>query len=104
MAKIKTGSKTPKEPKKKVTAPLKEFSLDMPDVSSVYLAADFNQWGAEEVKLKKDKTGIWKAEVKLAPGVYQYKFVVDGRWIEDPANPNTQNDPYGGSNSVIVVE
>ncbi len=104
MVRTKSEPKVPKETKKKVKAPATIFSLEMPEASAVFMAADFNQWGAEEIKLKKDKLGMWKVKLNLEPGIYQYKFVVDGRWIEDPANPHMQNDPYGGSNSVIVIE
>jgi len=90
--------------KKRTTTPSTEFILDRPDATAVCLAADFNQWNAGELKMKRDKQGVWKVKVKLAPGTYLYKFVVDGEWIEDPANPNRQEDPFGGCNSVIYAK
>lgn len=92
-----------KETKKKAAGIPAEFTLSQPDAAAVYIAGDFNKWGTEEVKMKKDKNGNWKAKLKLQPGTYQYKFVVDGKWIEDPANTHTLADPFGGRNSVIVV-
>ena len=41
--------------------------------------------------------------VELEPGQYQYKFIVDGQWILDPANPNKETDLQGNDNSVIKV-
>ncbi|MCK5833375.1 glycogen-binding domain-containing protein, partial [bacterium] len=35
---------------------------------------------------------------------YEYKFVVDGTYIEDPDNPDKISDPYGGNNSVFTVD
>ncbi|MEW6364106.1 MAG: glycogen-binding domain-containing protein [Acidobacteriota bacterium] len=96
--------KSKSEAKKKKPAVAKtEFALDMADATAVYLVGDFNQWGTAEVKMKKDKQGIWRAKVQLEPGIHQYKFLVDGRWIEDPSNPETTGDPFGGRNSVITV-
>ena len=40
----------------------------------------------------------------LAPGKYTYKFIIDGNWIVDPANPNTEDDERGLTNSVLVVK
>jgi hypothetical protein len=44
--------------------------------------------------------------VELDPGRYEYKFVVDGGaiWLDDKGNPEGVPDPYGGRNSVVVVE
>ena len=51
-----------------------------------------------------DGDGIWEAVVKLPPGRYQYKFVVDQvTWKEDPNNPQRVDDGFGGFNSLLVV-
>jgi AMP-activated protein kinase-like protein len=42
--------------------------------------------------------------IPLAPGQYTYKFIVDGNWITDPANPKTAEDEAGNVNSVLVIE
>ena len=49
------------------------------------------------------RTGTWETTVELAPGRYQYKFVVDGQWIPDPlAHDNVWNQ-HGTLNSVVEV-
>lgn len=48
------------------------------------------------------KNGAWEAQVDLAPGEYQYKFVVDGVWIPDPENPRINVED--NFNSVLTVE
>ena len=86
-----------KEDKSKVstfTWPLVE------NVSEVCLAGDFNKWKPEP--MKKCECGF-VGSVKLEPGVYQYKFVVDGQWRIDPsALENAKND-FGSTNSVLLV-
>ena len=40
----------------------------------------------------------------LPPGRHLYKFIVDGQyWVEDEANPRTEPDSYGGTNSVFAT-
>ena len=49
--------------------------------------------------------GEWAADVDIAWNTpVQYKFVVDGVWMTDPANPNTIPDGYGGQNSLLAGE
>lgn len=80
-----------------------EFSIEAPEAKSVFIGGSFNNWAPDKDKLKKDDTGTWRIILALPPGKHEYKFVVDGQWTEDPANPSKVPDPYGGSNSVIEV-
>jgi 1,4-alpha-glucan branching enzyme len=81
-----------------------DFELDAPFAGEVFLAGDFNDWSPTENPMAKGDDGIWRTTLTLIPGTYEYKFVVDGEWIEDPENPDFLPDPYGGKNSVITVE
>ena len=93
---VKKLKVTPKEDKKVHTFiwPIKE------KVNEVCLAGDFNNWKPEP--MAKLETGFL-GTVKLGPGVYQYKFIVDGQWQVDPsAMENAKND-FGSSNSVVYV-
>ncbi|KAK9839531.1 hypothetical protein WJX81_007502 [Elliptochloris bilobata] len=45
----------------------------------------------------------WAAEVQgLRPGMYQYKYIVDGVWVTDLAQP-AECDALGNVNNVVVV-
>jgi chromosome partitioning protein len=80
------------------------FTVEAPGAASVALAGDFNGW-AETIKMNDDdEDGIWVAIANLDPGVYQYKFVVDGEWQHDPENPVSVDDSHSGTNSVVVVK
>ena len=74
---------------------------------AVLLSGSFNGWGKDaktaDVMTDPAATGTWKVEKTLAPGVYQYKFIVDGVWQADPNNPNQVPDGFGGKNSVVEV-
>ena len=80
------------------------FRLDAPFASEVYLAGEFNDWSPTANPMEKGEDGVWQITLELMPGKYEYKFVVDGTWMEDPENPDMVPDPYGGHNSVVTVE
>ncbi len=48
--------------------------------------------------------GNWTVDVPLKSGHYRYQFIVDGRWREDPQNPNQERNSFGDVNSLIEVE
>lgn len=73
----------------------------------IYLAGNFNQWNAANAQyLMKDDDGdgVWSITVKLAPGTYQYKYVIDGKWTQDTYAPAETADGFGGRNSQFEVK
>ena len=72
---------------------------------SVYLAGCFNKWNPTgKQMLDKKQTGVYSTTVKLAPGTYQYKFVIDGTWCADPECADFVQNEHGTLNSVITVK
>lgn len=69
------------------------------NVHKVTLAGSFNQWNPAILSMLKKDSG-WIAYVKLQPGKYWYKFIVDGNWMTDPDNLQNENDNKGNVNSV----
>ncbi|MGH9931172.1 MAG: DUF3471 domain-containing protein [Pyrinomonadaceae bacterium] len=72
------------------------------DASIVALAGSFNNWNQSQYICGKERDE-WVCRVDLEPGKHAYKFIVNGDWLLDPANPNTEDDDYGVKNSVIIV-
>jgi hypothetical protein len=73
----------------------------------IYLAGNFNEWNPSNPQfLMKDDDGdgIWSITVKLAPGTYQYKYVIDGKWTQDTFAPADAPDGFGGRNSQFEVK
>lgn len=68
----------------------------------VILTGSFNNWDEEALLMKRVADG-WEMHLTLAPGVYEYKFIADGKWLEDPANPEKRRNQYGTFNSVLRV-
>jgi chromosome partitioning protein len=79
------------------------FSIDAPNAKCVQLAGDFNGWTADGNEME-FSDGVWKKVVPLAPGLYLYRYVVDGVWMTDPLNVNVQLTPWGAQNSVFVFK
>lgn len=73
------------------------------DASSVFVTGDWTDWDPEAVPLTLGGDGVWKVSTQISEGEHVYKFVVDGEWMADPANPDTRDDGYGGKNSVANV-
>ncbi|MFH2051308.1 MAG: alpha-amylase family glycosyl hydrolase [bacterium] len=78
------------------------FKYSDPGAGSVNLAGEFNGW-SDSADPMANKDGVWTLTLDLEPGQYQYKFVADGQWKQDPANPLAADDGFGGKNSVLKV-
>ncbi|WP_448375438.1 glucodextranase DOMON-like domain-containing protein [Fervidobacterium sp.] len=75
-----------------------------PDARYVFIAGSFNNWSISDTECYSSGDGWWEAVLELSQGVYQYKFVVDGKdWIVDPNAPAYVDDGFGGKNGVFEV-
>ncbi len=78
-----------------------EFTYSDPYAASVSLAGAFNNWDVNADPMTVDDEGVWSVVIDLAPGVYEYKFVLNGsQWVADPDNPKTAGD-YGNSEMTV---
>jgi chromosome partitioning protein len=75
--------------------------------SDVRIAGDFNGWvpdkGVRSLVEQESGSRVWTKILLLPPGRYEYRYVVDGEWREDPENPEAVAAPGGGRSSVLVV-
>lgn len=74
-----------------------------PDAKLVTLAGSFNNWNNLHTFFHKNGH-VWECYIDLAPGTYDYKIIIDGKWMLDPANTSTRKDENGYVNSVLVVK
>ena len=79
------------------------FEYSNPTAASVCIAGTFNNWKPETKTLHSSGVGNWWKETALAPGIYEYCLVVDGKYIPDPLAKETVANPFGGRNSVLTV-
>lgn len=70
----------------------------------VAIAGEFNGWQPAMTPMRAShRTGVLEALVHIPPGRYQYRLVVDGRWMPDPFNPTVAPNPFGEPNSIVLV-
>lgn len=87
------------------------FEYESPEVGTVYLSGDFNQWSdpynpentQTPLSLQREADGIWRTRAPIEGGQYSYMFIADGVWVLDAANPHTQSDGSGGWVSILTV-
>jgi len=73
---------------------------------SVFIAGEFNNWSSTSAPMRPNqRLGVFEAFVKIPPGRYQYRLVVDGRWQPDWYNEEPQQlNEFDEPNSVVTVK
>jgi len=79
------------------------FSLKAPEAREVYVTGDFNGWKLDDNSRMNLKNGSWNKRLNLTKGKYHYRFVIDGKWVEDPNNPVQEINPFGELNSALII-
>ena len=83
------------------------FTFRAPEAKSVHIAGSFNDWNIDSEPLSQGKdgraSGTWKRVLYLEPGVYEYRFIVDGVWFDDPDATESWTNEFGSVNCVIWV-
>jgi 1,4-alpha-glucan branching enzyme len=98
-----TGTDGPRVSGPAVTSEGVVFTFEAADAERVHLVGDFNNWTLDGNEMEA-AGGLWKKVIKLPPGRYRYRYVVDGRWQSDPSNAAVEPNPYGGDDSVLVTD
>lgn len=79
------------------------FALVAPDAKQVFVAGEMTNWDDGKKPMERGADGTWRATLDLEPGEWLYKFVVDGKWLQDPATPDHDADGQGGQHSFVFV-
>ena len=100
------GIKEKKMVKKNAKKPTRRsvmFKLEDAPGRQVFVAGCFSNWEPKHKLVDREGRGVYTAKILLAPGEYQYKFVVDGEWRLDAANPNFVPNDFGTLNSLLKI-
>lgn len=73
------------------------------DGKKVALTGDFTNWSLEGIPMKSIGGGRYRAQLKLPPGDYQFRLLVDGVWADDLDCERRISNPFGTENSVLAV-
>ena len=74
-----------------------------PAAKRVCVAGTFNHWQPDAAMMQPQADALWTLELELPPGTYEYRFVVDGCWCDDPNATETASNSFGGQNAVLRV-
>ena len=81
------------------------FTVHAEAGQDVRLAGSFTDWETKAKKMTfKKQNGVYSATVKLAPGEYQYKFIIGDKWATDDQNTEFVPNDKGTFNSKITVK
>ena len=98
MQKKQIKKKTPSTNRKRVS-----LTFEARWAQAVALVGDFNKWNPRTHPMKKDDKGTWTRVLILKPGTYEYKFLVDGEWKNDPHNEHAVANCFGTLNNCLTV-
>jgi len=79
------------------------FTLVAPLAQTVYVTGDFNGWKLDDSSRMQQHNGAWQKKMRLKDGLHHYRFIIDGKWTEDPANARKEANPYGEMDSLLEV-
>ena len=82
---------------------LVHFEYEDAAACKVCIAGSFNDWHPTVSEMLDMGSGKWVKDLELAPGTYEYRFVVDGKWITDLRSAHTVPNAFGETNSLLIV-
>jgi hypothetical protein len=72
--------------------------------ADLQISCDFNGWEPDRGVTTQRHDDLLTKTLRVRPGRYQYRLIVDGEWRADPTNPHHVTNEYGEINSVLEVE
>jgi 1,4-alpha-glucan branching enzyme len=91
------------------------FRVKSPSARTVQIAGDWpgNNWGRGDAEAGEvlvglmtaaANGGVWEITVRLDPGRYRYRFLVnESMWLLDPDNPRIVDDGRGGKANLLIL-
>ena len=93
----------PKSAKQVASLPCACLEFIHPDAREVFVAGSFNDWSPTATPMIAAGDGRWVKKLVLPLGRHEYRFVVDGQWVDDPKANELVPNPHGGQNAVLVI-
>lgn len=71
----------------------------------IFLSGDFNDWRTEDIQLRQDRNGVWRAMLDLPVGRrFEFRYLIDGEWRTDFHADGQADNLFGSQNSLVVAE
>jgi hypothetical protein len=79
------------------------FRFDNTKFKRVQIAGEFNNWIPDKNVETEIQDGSLQKILRVKPGGYEYRLIIDGVWQQDPANPEAKPNNMGEYNSLLNV-
>ena len=79
------------------------FRFDITESDRVQIAGEFNNWIPDKNVETEILDGSLQKILRVRPGGYEYRLIIDGVWQQDPDNPKAAPNDLGGYNSLLNV-
>ncbi len=74
------------------------------NASSAHLLGEFNDWDPTIHPMKRLKDGGFSVSLTLSPGIYRFRYLLDGeRWENDWEADSYMPNEYGSEDSVVEI-
>ncbi len=81
-----------------------EFRFFRPNVASVFVAGDFNDWRTDQLRMIRSDDGYWVLKVRLPAGDYRFRYIADGAWYTDYAAFGVAPGRFGMDSLLLVPD
>lgn len=72
------------------------FRFEDAFADKITVAGQFNDWNSEQYILRPSGNDIYSIEIEVPPGTWEYKYIVDGNWMQgDNLKFKLSEDQYG---------
>ena len=80
------------------------FKIEAPTAREVLVVGSFTEWTENPIDLNRKDNGVWEKMIRIKPGRYEYRYLIDGQWITDQTAHEFAKNEFGEINSVLRVE
>lgn len=68
----------------------------------IYVVGEFNNWNNRTLPMSQERDGTWRLTLDLVAGkTFEFRYLVDGRWLTDNHADALVDNEFGSQNSVI---
>ena len=72
---------------------------------AIHLVGDFNEWNHSSHPFQRGREGLWTITLDLEVGrCYQFRYRLNGEWINDSQADAFVGNPHGSDNSLVVTD
>ncbi len=68
----------------------------------IFVVGEFNDWNKKSLPMTQDRNGVWHLALDLPAGrSYEFRYLVDDRWLTDNHADAVVPNDFGSQNSIV---